>query len=265
MQNIHFLNMSLFEMFYYFCFWSCFGWALEVVDRTLETGGFENRGFLNGPFCPIYGFGVLMILTILEPFKDNILILFIASTIICSSLELFVGLLLQWLFHAKWWDYSDKKHNYKGYICLEISILWGLGCVLMVNVAQPLIERVVAYIPYMFGNIMIVVIFLIIISDLIASICEVQNLNNRLKQIDQLSNLLHDKSIALGENISDEVLELKAKYDKLLARTAEQKRLINAFPSMKSIKYNEALKKLRDRLNSKEQNPEKNEETKNKK
>ena len=112
---------------------------------------------------------------------------------------------------------------------------------------------------------MIVVIFLIIISDLIASICEVQNLNNRLKQIDQLSNLLHDKSIALGENISDEVLELKAKYDKLLARTAEQKRLINAFPSMKSIKYNEALKKLRDRLNSKEQNPEKNEETKNKK
>ena len=77
---------------------------------------------------------------------------------------------------------------------------------------------------------MIVVIFLIIISDLIASICEVQNLNNRLKQIDQLSNLLHDKSIALGENISDE-----------------------------------ALKKLRDRLNSKEQNPEKNEETKNKK
>ena len=259
------MTMEFYRYICYFFIYAFFGWCVEVCFAAFKHGTFVNRGFLNGPVCPIYGVGVCIVVLILSPLKHNFLLLFLGSVLLTSALEWLTGFVLEKVFHQKWWDYSDKKHNYKGYICLEISILWGLGCVLMVNVAQPLIERVVAYIPYTFGNIMIVVIFLIIISDLIASICEVQNLNNRLKQIDQLSNLLHDKSIALGENISDEVLELKAKYDKLLARTAEQKRLINAFPSMKSIKYNEALKKLRDRLNSKEQNPEKNEETKNKK
>ncbi|HCR72991.1 MAG TPA: hypothetical protein DIW26_00840, partial [Ruminococcus sp.] len=59
MQNWHLFGMTIFEMYYYFWFWSIFGWVMEVVDRTLETGGFENRGFMNGPYCPIYGFGVI--------------------------------------------------------------------------------------------------------------------------------------------------------------------------------------------------------------
>ncbi|MBP1567476.1 MAG: putative ABC transporter permease, partial [Oscillospiraceae bacterium] len=103
---VDFLGNTVFELYFYFLWWSVFGWFLEVVDRTLETGGFENRGFLNGPICPIYGFGVIIITHVLAPLKGNILILYVLSVAICTSFELFVGVLMEKLFHAKWWDYS---------------------------------------------------------------------------------------------------------------------------------------------------------------
>jgi len=155
MQHIYisFLDNTVFELFYYFLWWSVFGWFMEVIVRTLETGGFENRGFLNGPICPIYGFGVIMITHFLAPFKETILPLYILSALICTSFELFVGILLQKLFHAKWWDYSEERFNYKGFICLRISLLWGIGSVLVICVVQPAIEKVVAKIPFLAGNI----------------------------------------------------------------------------------------------------------------
>lgn len=286
MQNWHLFGMSIFEMYYYFWFWSIFGWVLEVVDRTIETGGFENRGFMNGPYCPIYGVGVIGIVTILTPIK-SVLLVYILSVIICTTLELIVGLLLQALFHAKWWDYSDLKFNYKGYICLRNSLFWGVGCVMVIRVIQPLIEKGVSYIPYTLGNVIAIIMGVVFIYDLVESICEVRNLNNKLREIDRLARIIHDKSIMIGEKISDEVLVQKAKYDKLnekltdgvqmqkekygklnekfndelsmtrlkyellIEQTKKQSRIIRAFPTMKSIKYNNALKIIREKISSK--------------
>ena len=252
MQHFYvgFLDNTVFELYFYFLWWSVFGWFLEVVDRTLETGGFENRGFLNGPICPIYGFGVIIITHVLAPLKGNILILYVLSVAICTSFELFVGVLMEKLFHAKWWDYSEEKFNYRGFICLRISLLWGVGSVLVICVMQPLIEKLVAKIPYLGGNIFAGIVMVVIIIDIIATLSDIRQFNMRLKQIDYIATLLHDKSIALGENISDEVLVLNAKYEKL-SEQIKTSRIVRAFPTMKPLNYTRTFKVIKSRISNK--------------
>lgn len=294
MENWNLLGMSVFEMYFYFWFWSIFGWILEVVDRTLETGGFENRGFMNGPYCPIYGVGVIGIYTLLSPIENPMLV-FILSSLMCTVFELAVGLLLQALFHAKWWDYSDMKFNFMGYVCLRNSLFWGVACLIVIKIAQPAVAAGVSHIPFAVGNIAAVFMTILFIYDLVESICEVRNLNNKLREIDALAKIIHDKSILIGEKISDEVLNQKAKYDKisgdvqaqydklsegvqakyerisdgvqakyekltdevamtrlkyemLIEQTKKQSRLIRAFPTMKSTRYNNALKAIKDKI-----------------
>ena len=249
MQNIHLFNMTLFEIGFYFLYWSSFGWILEVIVRTLETGEFEDRGFLNAPICPIYGFGVLIVYTTLSPLK-SVLVLFILSVVLCSVIELFVGLLLQKLFHAKWWDYSHEKFNYKGYICVKISLLWGVGCLLVIKTVHPIIIKLVTYIPYTAGNIILSVVIIVLIIDTTCSICEVLNFNNKLKQIEKISTTLNNSSLKIGGNISGEVQEIKQMYDKLLEQ-AKKTRFIKSFPNMTSINYNNALKLIKEKLNKK--------------
>lgn len=246
MQNIYIniLNDTLFELFYYFCWWSVFGWFLEVVVRTLETGGFENRGFLNGPFCPIYGFGVTIITHILEPIQDNFFILYISSSLICTSFELLVGILMQKIFRTKWWDYSHEKFNYKGFICLRIALLWGVGSVLVIRVVHPVILKAIHYIPYTAGNVIAAFIVFFILIDLGATLADVRNFNRRLKQVDTIGKILHDKSIALGENISDEVLSLNSKYERL-SEQIRNSRIVKAFPTMKPSKYYSTFEKIK--------------------
>ncbi len=286
MQNWHLFGMTVFEIYYYFWFWSIFGWFFEVIVRTVETGGFENRGFMNGPYCPIYGVGVIGIVVILTPVKSNWLI-FWASAIICTVFELAVGLLLEALFHAKWWDYSELKFNYKGYICLRNFIFWGVGCLGVVRFCQPAVAKMISYIPFTIGNVVSIILTVVFIYDLVESVCEVRNLNNKLSELDRLARIIHDKSIALGEKISDEVLVQKERYDKLnekitdnvqiqkercekinekvfdelamtklkyellIEQTKKQSRLIKAFPTMKSTKYNNMLKIIREKISSK--------------
>ena len=252
MQHFYvgFLDNTVFELYFYFLWWSVFGWFLEVVDRTLETGGFEYRGFLNGPICPIYGFGVIIITHVLAPLKGNILILYLLSVAICTSFELFVGVLMEKLFHAKWWDYSEEKFNYRGFICLRISLLWGVGSVLVICVMHPLIEKLVAKIPYIGGNIFAAIVMVVIIIDIIATLSDIRQFNMRLKQIDYIATLLHDKSIALGENISDEVLVLNAKYEKL-SEQIKTSRIVRAFPTMKPLNYTRTFKVIKSRISNK--------------
>lgn len=252
MQNIYvgFMGFTLFQWFYFFCWWSLFGWFLEVIVRTLETGGFENRGFLNGPFCPIYGFGVSMIFKFFSPIQSHLLLLYIASAIMCSSFELFVGILMQKLFHAKWWDYSTEKFNFKGFICLRITLLWGVGSVMVLRIVNPVIMKGIDHIPHTFGNILAGFIMLIVITDLAATLCDIRNFNKRLKQVDYIAKLLHDKSIALGENISDEVLVLNNKYEKL-SDQIKSSRLVRAFPTMIPLKYAKTFKSIKNPLSNK--------------
>ena len=198
MTIIPFIGYSLYQMSLMFCFWAFIGWCIEVCYMTIETGEYQNRGFLSMPICPIYGFGVLMIAVFSRPIADKPLLLFVISLVLCTALELAVGLGMEKLFNTRWWDYSHEKFNYRGYICPKVSILWGLGCVLVIKVVQPLVETVVNHIPFKVGIIFIAIMAVLIAIDLTASLCAVANLNKRLKQIDDISALMLKGSIKIG-------------------------------------------------------------------
>lgn len=246
------LPWNLFEVCMYFIIYSAIGWFVEVCYMTVELGEHQNRGFLNGPICPIYGFGVLLVIIALTPFIDRLFTLFFCSMLLCTALELVVGIGLNKIFHNVWWDYSNEKFNFHGYICLKNSLIWGIGCVLMMRVAQPLISKLVNIIPETAGMIFIMVSGTLIIFDFVISLCTVNKLNLRLKQIDEIAKKLRYSADTIGVNLSEEVLELKGKYDKLIdSKNVLQERIIKAFPTMRSEKYSFSLEEIKKKFSRK--------------
>lgn len=237
MDTIPFIEFSLYQMFHIFMFWAFIGWGIEVCWMTLETGEYQNRGFLNMPICPIYGFGVIMVVVFFRPIAHTFIPLFFVTSILCTTFELLVGLGMEKMFNARWWDYSHEKFNYKGYICLKISILWGLGCVIVVRIVQPTVEKLIDLIPVKVGLGLIVLWSVLIVIDLISSICAVNKLNNRLKQLDEISKIMLLSAVKIGENLSNETLEIKEKYDRMIevkdAKTQEWRERYERYISSK--------------------------------
>lgn len=141
----------IYQLLWLFFIYAFLGWCTEVAYAALDTGKLVNRGFLNGPLCPIYGCGMAAVLTLLLPLQDNLLILFAGGMLLTTLIELVGGWALKTLFHTTWWDYSDKPFNLGGYICLEFSILWGIGATIMVRVVHPVVMKLVLAIPHKIG------------------------------------------------------------------------------------------------------------------
>ena len=128
-----------------FFIYAFLGWCTEVAFAACKNGRFVNRGFLNGPVCPIYGFGMVGVAVLLEPLKDNLLLLYLGSAVITTVIEYITGLLLERIFHAKWWDYSNMPLNIGGYVCLLFSLIWGAMCVAIVKFVHPVIAGMVEH------------------------------------------------------------------------------------------------------------------------
>ena len=123
------MTYTIYELLCFFVIYSVLGWCLEVCFCTINTGQFVNRGFLNGPVCPIYGFGMVIVLVALTPLAHSLPVLFVGGALLTSALELAAGWILKKVFHTSWWDYSDVPFNLGGYICLKFSLAWGVAVV----------------------------------------------------------------------------------------------------------------------------------------
>lgn len=121
------MPFTFYQMCWIFIIYAFVGWCCEVAFAAVKLGAFVNRGFLTGPVCPIYGFGMLIVATLLTPLAGNWLLLFLGAAILTSLLELVTGFVLEKFFHQKWWDYSGIRGNIGGYICPQFSLLWGGG------------------------------------------------------------------------------------------------------------------------------------------
>lgn len=197
----------MYQFLWIFFIYAFLGWCTEVSYAALRTGKFVNRGFLNGPVCPIYGCGVVVVLAGLEPLKGNFVLLFLGSVVLTSVLELVTGFVLEKLFRQRWWDYSDKPFNLGGYICLEFSIMWGFACLFVVDILHPSIEFFIRLIPHTLGWVLLGLFSAAMAVDLAATVRTIAKLNRQLDQIDQLARRLKTASNEFGENLADRVLE----------------------------------------------------------
>ncbi len=131
--------------FYIYCF---FGWIFESTYVSLKQRHFVNRGFLHGPFLPLYGSGAVLMLFVSIPVQNNLVLVYFAGCIAATALEYVTGVCMEALFKVRYWDYSDKKFNYKGQICLGSTLAWGCLTVLLVYVIHRPIEQFVLGLPH---------------------------------------------------------------------------------------------------------------------
>lgn len=158
-------HYSIIQWLFFFYFYCFFGWVFESTYVSLKSRKFVNRGFMRGPFLPIYGSGAIMMLVVSMPFQDNIFLTYIAGCIGATALELVTGIVMEALFKVRYWDYSNQKFNYKGHICLSSTIAWGFLTILMTEFVHKYVERVVFAIPAAVVNVVTVVVTVYIIID----------------------------------------------------------------------------------------------------
>ena len=267
----------------YFCtyliLYSFAGWVLESVCKTVEQRKFVNSGFLYGPFCPIYGFGALIMLLCLSFLKEKPILLFIAAFFILSIWEYLVGVFLEKVFKTKYWDYSHLKFNFQGRVCLKNSLFWGILGVLFICIIHPFIEKYITMIPIAILLYINIIIGIAISVDLVFSIIAITNFQSMLTKINELGDNIKEKVKELKElndknkpkvaaiekssieNIENIIQELKQKEEKLKIRIYKQaNRLKKAFPSMKSEAISNFLSQKIDitkiRKNNKSENKE---------
>lgn len=220
----------LYRLLWIFFIYAFLGWCTEVSYAALVTGTFVNRGFLNGPVCPIYGFGVVIVLTCLTPLAGSLPLLFLGSVVLTSALEWLTGFALEKLFHQRWWDYSDEPFNLSGYICLRFSIAWGLACMFVVKLLHPTVLLFIRIIPQVLGVVLLALMGAVMAVDLAATVSTIIKLNRRLAQIDELAAKIREASNEFGENLADRVLDAaergagwKEDLDELSFRLAERR------------------------------------------
>ena len=157
--------MSWLNYFYYFIIYSFIGWIVDTSYSSFKSKKFINRSFLTEPLSPIYGFSAIFIILTSYKFRDNLILFFIAATLISSSIEYFSSWFFEKFFNVKWWNYSKKRFNLSGRICLEYSIYWGMLAVLLINSFQPKIENMSIFLVNQLGIIGVILFLIILILD----------------------------------------------------------------------------------------------------
>lgn len=263
--------MKVYFTVLYFFVYSFLGWCTEVSFAACKEHRFVNRGFLNGPFCPIYGFGVSMVITFLAPYKSNVILLYVASVLLVTLLEGITGWAMDKIFHNKWWDYSDMPLNIGGYVCLLFSLVWGVACVVIMDMIHPVIHRGLSFLPHTVGVVMIAALFIALSVDTCVTASAIFKFNRHMEAMEKIAVELREISDQIGEDIYEktvrameaadefrerqqeaaaQIRELKERYQELSYRRSRTfERLNAAFPTMRPRRYREHLAVLRRRMN----------------
>lgn len=270
--------MSIYYSILYFFVYGFLGWCTEVIFAAFKQHRFVNRGFLNGPICPIYGVGVTLVIACLEAFQSNLLLLYISSVILVTVLEGVTGWAMDKLFHNKWWDYSKLPFNIGGYVCLLFSLIWDVACVFIVYFVHPLIHQVLSLIPHTAGIALIAILGIALLSDIIVTTSAIVKFNQYLERLKHITDELHaisnqigselyqnvmhvldmqessrqkldDVKLEVSEEIRMQIVELKTRAQNLGEKVPKPaRRLLKAFPKLESRNYKAQLELFRQKL-----------------
>lgn len=224
--------------FLLFISYAFLGWCMEVTCKFIQYKKFINRGFLIGPYCPIYGWGALAITILLKRYMEDPLVLFVMSTLICSIIEYLTSYFMEKKYHARWWDYSNKKFNINGRICLETLIPFGILGVAIMYGTNPILFKLYNQIPQLVINILTVILFIGFIVDNIIS-----------------SNIISSINVEGNKLIKDNTEEITEKIKQVLRQKSWlHRRLINAYPGLKNIKVK--IKKVEQKIDERRKRKE---------
>lgn len=219
--------------FLLFISYAFLGWCMEVTCKFIQYKKFINRGFLIGPYCPIYGWGALAITILLKRYMEDPLVLFVMSTLICSIIEYLTSYFMEKKYHARWWDYSNKKFNINGRICLETLIPFGILGVAIMYGTNPILFKLYNQIPQLVINILTAILFIGFIVDNIIS-----------------SNIISSINVEGNKLIKDNTEEITEKIKQVLRQKSWlHRRLINAYPGLKDIRVK--IKKVEQKIDEK--------------
>ena len=218
---------EIFIYFLFFIIYSFLGWLLEVTVKLVEEQRFINRGFLIGPICPIYGVGSLIFHLTLNKYINDPWTLFIMIILTCSILEYSTSYILEKIFHTRWWDYSRKKFNINGRICLETMIPFGIFGLIIMYILNPFFLKILNNIPYPLLVFLGVFIFIIFFTDCLVSFQAIYSIQKVSKEI--------QSKIWLQKDNTEKITRLvQKKIEK--SSIALNKRLIHAFPHLEFLR-----------------------------
>lgn len=229
-----FLFYFILFLFYAFC-----GWCIEEVVCSFVAKKIVNRGFLIGPYCPIYGYAAIIMTFMLQQYRNDIITLFVMSVVLCTVLEYVTSFAMEKLFHARWWDYSDKKFNINGRVCLINSLYFGiLGC-LLVHFINPFISSVFAGLSSLALRIIGFSLLTIYICDNIISFVimfkfkfttdsvrkdNTEEITEKIKEILRKKSFLHRRILDAFPNMQAILKEKKVKLEKFIDEKGSQVR-----------------------------------------
>lgn len=228
-------SYTLTQWLFYFYFYCFFGWCFESTYVSIKDRKLTNRGFMRGPFLPLYGSGGLMMLVVSMPFRDNVFLMFVAGCVGATLLEYVTGVVMEALFKVRYWDYTKNKFNFHGYICLESSLAWGLLTILMTVFLHVPVERMVLSIPNQVLTVVTIVLSVGIGLDFILSFKAAIDLRNLLmkmgrakKELVQIKKRLESIVTSAGESLGsrkdalvESVEEIKSGIEGMLERLKE--------------------------------------------
>ncbi len=207
----------MYQILIFFCLFiivSFIGWIVEIISIFLETKKIINRGFLIGPYCPIYGLSTILMVFLLDYYKNNLFVLLIMSIIICTISEYLVSYFMEKAFKARWWDYSHMPFNINGRICLSNCILFGLGAVLLLKWIVPFLMFQLYNFPIIPFYYLTFILLILFITDTILSFHIIYKFKNTVECV---------KKDYTGE-FNDKVQKI------VLDKMIPFQRLIKAFP-----------------------------------
>lgn len=263
------MGTKLFEILTYFIIYSFLGWVMESTVRTIAEKKIINTGFLKGPFCPIYGIGAIIIFLFLDQFESKPILLFFIAIIVLTIWEYIVGVLLEKIFHTKYWDYTDQKFNFQGRVCLVNSICWGVLGVVFVKYIHPFIQNIISVVDIKLLHYVISIITVVLIIDFITTIIKVKNIKMTLEKVEELNKEIKEKlkeirslsketeknieKLTTTESIQKLVDKLKRKRNRTILHLYKNVyRLKKAFPAISTKEITEVLsKKIEIRKNKK--------------
>lgn len=250
------------SIFLLFITYSFLGWIVESIYCSYKEKKLINRGFLIGPYCPIYGSAAVLILLFLSGYSNDLFVLFTISILLSGIVEYLTSYYLEKIFKLSLWDYSNNKFNINGRICLKNLLYFGILAVLLIKYINPFIYNLYMHIPYSLLWTLLITSLIVFIADLtltIFAIYDIKKVAHKILDLDELSDIRDNMFVNVQED-----LEIKAKYMKIgfISKNAEilekiqnaakirfnyiHKRFMNAFPNIKSIDNNQYLEYLKN-------------------